>query len=76
MTSSTTPLSPDDDHDFQQLTGVFDRPIAPSPAFAERLRQQAISASNNERETVMENVVPETVTPVRQHRVIPMPKVR
>lgn len=33
-------LPPDNDRDFQQLTGAFDRPVAPAPAFAERLKQQ------------------------------------
>lgn len=31
---------PSDDRDFQQFAGVFDRPIAPAPTFAESLRRQ------------------------------------
>lgn len=34
----TTPRSPHKDDDFRQLTGAFDRPIAPSPRFADELK--------------------------------------
>ncbi len=34
----TTPRSPHEDDDFRQLTGAFDRSIAPSPRFAEELK--------------------------------------
>jgi outer membrane protein assembly factor BamB len=36
----TTPRSPHEDDDFRQLAGAFDRPIAPSPRFAEGLKAQ------------------------------------
>ena len=43
-----TPTQPrDDDRDFAQLTGAFDRPIAPSPSFAERLRSQVHAAERS-----------------------------
>lgn len=50
----TTPRSHHEDSDFRQLTGAFDRPIAPSPRFAEELKARLA------KETVAQkaNIVP------------------
>lgn len=53
MTQHTT-RPPDNDRDFYQLTGAFDQPIAPSPAFAERLKQQVAETRSEKGASTMQ----------------------
>lgn len=55
----TAPHTPHDDRDLRQLTGAFDRPIAPSPHFADALKQRL-----NEEESTMQQVLARPSRPV------------
>jgi hypothetical protein len=59
MTAPHNPHGPGGDHDFRQLTGAFDRPIAPSPNFADALKQRL-----KEEEATMQRVQTAPVAPV------------
>lgn len=59
----TTPRTPHEEDDFRQLTGAFDRQIAPSPRFAEHLKARLVE------ETVAQQATTAQARPVSQRTV-------